>query len=162
MDDVKLTQLICFILGTIPGWDWSSADPGTVKTISDEFTDTYFDELPYSLGDHVSDPADVVIFYGALGASPDRAVGVRVYGTTDEPDLRWRRVQIRFRGERGRPDGADALATPAFEALHGLSRLAGISGISRQSMSPAGADDNRREERTENYLVLLDNDEALT
>jgi hypothetical protein len=29
-------------------------------------------------------------------------------------------------------------------------------------MSPAGADDNRREERTENYLVVLDNPEALT
>jgi hypothetical protein len=29
-------------------------------------------------------------------------------------------------------------------------------------MSPAGTDDNRREERTENYLVLLDNPEALT
>ena len=139
MDDVALTELICSILGTIPGWDWTREDP-----------------------DHVYAPDAVVIFYGALGPEPDTAVGVRVYGTTDERDLRWRRVQLRLRGERGRPDGADALSAPSFAALHGLSRLGGISSISRQSMAPAGADGNRREERTENYLIILDNLEALT
>jgi hypothetical protein len=29
-------------------------------------------------------------------------------------------------------------------------------------MAPAGADDNRREQRTENYLIILDNLESLT
>ena len=139
MDDVTLTMLICSILGEIPDWDWNPGDPDYI---------------------YAADP--VIIFYGALGTTPDKAVGVRVYGTTDERHLGWRRVQLRLRGEQGRPDGADALSTPSFAALHGLSRLRGISSITRQSMAPAGADDNRREERTENYLIILDNLEALT
>lgn len=140
MDDAALTKLLCSILGELPGWEWQdSADQ----------------EAPF--------PDDaVVVYYGAIGPKPDRAVGVRVYGATDEEleHLHWRRVQLRLRGEAGRPDGADALATQAFQALQGLSRVKGINGISRQSFSPAGADLNRREERTENYLIILDNQEA--
>lgn len=135
--------MVCSILGEIPGWDWHDSDEDLDHAV------------PY-----VNPPGAVVVFYGALGTAPDKAAGVRVYAGTDERDLGWRRVQIRLRGEQGRPDGADALATPAFDALHGLSRLGGISSISRQSMAPAGADDNRREQRTENYVVLLDNAEA--
>jgi len=139
LDDATLTMLICATLGTIPGWDWNPDDP-----------------------EHVYAKDAVVIYYGALGTEPDKGVGVRVYGTTDERDLSWRRVQLRLRGERGRPDGADRLSAPSFAILHGLSRLGGISSITRQSMAPAGADDNRREERTENYLIILDNQESLT
>ena len=139
MDDEALTILICSILGEIPGWDWNLDDP-----------------------DHVYASDAVVIFYGALGTEPDTAVGVRVYGTTDEDDLASRRVQLRLRGGKGRPNGADQLAAPALTTLHGVSRRGGISSIRRQSMAPAGADDNRREERTENYLIILDNLEALT
>ena len=139
MDDVTLTMLICSILGEIPDWDWNPGDPDYI---------------------YAADP--VIIFYGALGTTPDKAVGVRVYGTTDERHLGWRRVQLRLRGEPGRPDGADALATPALDVLQGFSRRGGISSITRRSMAPAGADDNRREERTENYLIILDNLEALT
>jgi hypothetical protein len=130
LDDATLTKLICFTLGEMPGWDWHDSDE-----------DADGDEL------HVYAPDAVVVFYGALGTEPDTAVGVRVYGTTDERDLSWRRVQLRIRGARGRPDE--------------LSRLGGISTISRQSMAPAGADGNRREERTENYLIILDNQESL-
>ncbi|POH63633.1 MULTISPECIES: phage tail terminator protein [Cryobacterium] len=145
MDDVTLTKLICSILGEIPGWDWHDSDL----------------DLP---GDepHVYAPDSVVVYYGSIGTEPDKAAGVRVYGTTDEQDLGWRRVQLRLRGGQGRPDGADALAAPSLGALHGLSRVGGISSISRKSMAPAGADDNRREMRTENYLIILDNLEALT
>ena len=141
LDDRTLTMLICSILGGIPGWDWNPDDPN-----------------------HVYASDAVVIFYGALGTAPDTAVGVRVYGATDSLLEHYgsRRVQLRLRGEPGRPDGADVLAAPAFAALQGLSRSSGISSISRLSMAPAGADDNRREERTENYVVLLDNPEAMT
>jgi hypothetical protein len=141
LDDATLTKLICSILGEIPGWDWNLDDPGRVPAAD-----------------------DVVIFYGAIGTAPDRAVGVRVYASTDDLIEHYgtRRVQLRLRGERDRPDGADALAAPAFDALQGLSRRGGISGISRLSMAPAGADDNRREMRTENYLIILDNQESLT
>ena len=131
-------MLICSILGTIPGWDWNPDGTGPV----------------------VSDP--VTIFYGALGTTPDTAVGVRIYASTDSLTEHYgsRRVQIRVRGAQGRPDGADELAGLAFAAIQGLSRMGGVSGISRLSLSPAGTDDNRREERTENYLITLDNLEA--
>ncbi|WP_233197834.1 minor capsid protein [Cryobacterium sp. Y57] len=137
MDDVALTKIICGELGAIAGWAWR--ENGPVYTAD-----------------------EVAVFYGTLGTGPDKAAGVRVYGTTDERFLGWRRVQLRLRGGPGRPDGADALSTPSFAALHGLSRMGGISSISRESMAPAGADDNRREMRTENYLIILDNLEALT
>jgi len=137
LDDVALTKLVCTELGTISGWAWRENGPA-----------------------YTAD--EVGIFYGAIGTTPDKAVGVRVYGSSAERHLGWRRVQLRLRGDPGRPDGADALATPALDALQGLSRRGGISGITRQSMAPAGADDNRREERTENYLIILDNLEALT
>lgn len=139
MNDAELTKLICALLGDIPGWEWSGDDP----------------ESAY--------PDDAVgIFYGALGTTPDKAVGVRVYATTDDRinHLATRRVQLRLRGARGRPDGADELAAAAFDALQELSRVGGISDISRLSMAPAGADTNRREERTENYQIILDNQEA--
>lgn len=139
LGDVALTKLICEQLGTIPEWAWRPEGP------------TYSE-------------AEVGIFYGALAASPDRAVGVRVYAAIDiELEyLHWRRVQLRMRGGRGRPEGADELAGLAFEALQGLSRLGGISGVSRLSMAPAGADENGRQERTENYQITLDNQEALS
>jgi hypothetical protein len=142
LDDADLTNLICSILGDIEGWDWHPREGDA-------------DEFEY--------PSETVgIFYGAIGSAPDTAVGVRVYGSTDNllEHYGWRRVQLRHRGARGRPDGADALAALSFEALQGLSRVGGINGISRQSMAPAGADSNRREERTDNYIITLDNLEA--
>lgn len=131
-EDVELTKRVCELLGTIDDWVWPSTST-----------------------------ADVGVFYGRIGDSPSRAVGARVYMTSDErDDVAWRRLQLRFRGERGDPTGADRLADRAFVRLHRLSRLGGISGISRLSMAPSGADENGREERTDNYLIILDNPEA--
>jgi hypothetical protein len=142
LNDAELTKLICSLLGERDGWAWGGDDP--------EFT--YPDD-------------SVAVFYGALGATPDRAVGVRTYGATESRIgnffLSTRLIQLRLRGAQGRPDGADELAAEAFDALHGLSRVGGISDITRRSMAPAGTDYNRREERTENYQIILDNQEAL-
>lgn len=138
LDDVELTQEICTQLGGITGWEWRPTGPAYTS-------------------------AEVGVFYGAIGTSPDRAVGVRVYGSTDTRDgPASRRVQVRFRGAPGNPAGADDLAGQAFPVLTGLSRVGGISGVSRLSMAPLGADSNRREERTDNYIITLDNQEALT
>lgn len=138
MDDVTLTKYICAALGDIDGWSW--AETGN-----------------YSAG-------VVGVFYGAIGPSPDKACGVRVYAATDNDieHTHWRRVQLRLRGAKRRPDGADELAGQALDVLPRLSRVGGISGVSRLSMAPAGADENGREERTENYLIILDNQEALS
>lgn len=138
MDDSTLTQTICAILGRLPGWAWRPNGP-----------------------DYTED--EVGIFYGAIQPTPHRAVGVRVYSATDSADGTapdQRRVQLIIRGHPDRPDGADVLAGFAFLVLHGLSRVGGINGISRTSMGPLGADDNGRQERSDNYSITLDNPEA--
>lgn len=136
MDDATLTHIICAELGRIPGWEWRTSGP--------KYSD-----------------AVAGIFHGPIASYAARGVGVRVYDG-DDPliDPTTRSVQLRFRGQRGRPDGAEILANPAFVVLTGLTRLHGISGIRRISFSPLGEDDNQREQRTDNYLVTLDNLEA--
>lgn len=138
MNDRELTILLCEILGSIPGWSWSAAG--------------------------ASYPAGVVgVFYGSIGATPDRAVGVRIY-SGDDPLIYSpiRRMQLLVRGARGRPDGADTLASLAFLVLQSKARYRGISRIERNSFGPLGADGNGREERTDNYLIALDNMEAIS
>ncbi|WP_105567129.1 minor capsid protein [Microbacterium halophytorum] len=135
MDDTTLTRLLLIYLSGVPGWEWRPAGP--------EYTS-----------------AEVGLFYGPIAAAPDRAIGVRVYATEDDRHLSQRRVQIRFRGARGRVDGADQLASTAFAALGGLSRVDRILSATRISMAPLGADTNGRDERTDNYLITLDNLEA--
>jgi hypothetical protein len=140
VDDAALTTLLCDILGTVPGWEWRPTGPAYTAN-------------------------EVAIYYGAIPEEKVRAsVGVRIYQTSDDTveALHSRRAQLRFRGPRGVRDGADKLAHPAFLVLTGLSRVGGISGISRISMAPLGADENGREERTDNYTITLDNTEAST
>ena len=137
MNDSTLTRTVCGLLGEIPGWAWRPDGPAYTAS-------------------------EVGVFYGAIGASPDRAAGVRVYGSDDDlvTGLAVRRVQVWVRGAPRDPSGADALADAAFGVLQGLSRREGISGISRLSMAPLGADTNGREERSDNYIVTIDNPEA--
>ena len=136
MNDRDVTLAICELLGRMPGWSW---DPSG----------------PYPVG-------QVVIFYGAIPPAPDRAIGVRVYGGTDNAQVYQpvRRVQLRFRGARGAPDDADQMADWAFRLLHGASRIKGLNHVERSSFGPLGADQNGRQERTDNYVIILDNLEA--
>lgn len=136
MDDATLTLTICRLLGKLPGWQWSETTP------------------------YVS--SKVAVFYGAILAEPDRAVGVRVYGNSDVGAIRQRRVQIRTRGARLAVRGADDLATIHSTVLPGAGRLPGISGITHISMTPHGVDSSGRQERTDNYIITLDNMEAFT
>jgi hypothetical protein len=137
VDDVQLTYRICEILGRVPGWSWTP-DP----------------EAP----DY---PESVVgLRYGEIQPTPDRTIGVRVYASTDE-DVLSRRVQLRLRGGRHDRTGADRLAGVAFTVLQELSRVGGISDIRRISTGPLGADESGREERSDNYQIILDNPEAL-
>jgi len=140
VDDATLTKLLCQILGGVAGYTWRENGP--------EYT-----------------ASEVGIYYGAIPEGNYRAaIGVRVYGGTDDnvTSLHGRRAQLRFRGGKRHRGGADSLAHPAFLVLTGLSRTGGISGISRISFDPAGADGNGREERTDNYIITLDNTEAST
>lgn len=137
MNDSTLTRLVCSLLADLPGWEWRPFGP-----------------------DYQDD--ETAIFYGAIDATPDRAIGARVYSGTDDPVkvLSSRRMQLRFRGRPGRVDDADNMADLAFLRLQGVSRVGGISGIRRESMSPSTADDTDRQQRTDNYTLILDNQEA--
>jgi hypothetical protein len=137
VDDATLTKTVCMILGRVPGWEWRPTGPAYTA-------------------------AEVGIYYGAIKDTPDRAIGVRVYSIpSDNPDTdRQRGVQLRIRGGRGRPDGADVIASVARPVLAGIVRQYGISEITFTSMAPLGADQNGRQERTENALITLDNPEA--
>lgn len=98
--------------------------------------------------------ADRAVFLRALQAAPDTAVAVEVYDVTDDvvlPNVEVR-VQLRF---RGRGDAADDFADDVFQVLHGQYHFqAGALVIQRSRRlyaTPLGVDDNRREERTDNY-----------
>lgn len=103
-------------------------------------------------------PTNVVgIFYGPIGTTPDRAIGITRYGGTGpltNDDHRGRRlVQIRVRGKPGDTKSADDLAD-AVDAV--LARMPPTQGLSSEWASgplPLGADGNRRTELTLNYLV---------
>ncbi|WP_193596073.1 minor capsid protein [Microbacterium sp. YJN-G] len=135
MDDSDLTVRLCEIVGALPIFAWRPNGP--VYTAS-----------------------EIGVFYGTIPDAPDRAVGIRVYSPIDEPDLLSRRVQLHVRGGRGLPFGADRIAGVLFSVFHERARGDGIVSIRRTSAVPLGADGNGREERTENYLVVLDNVEA--
>ena len=136
MNDDDLTILICETLGHMPGWNWWETS------------------TPY--------PVDEVgIYYGDLPADgPDQAIGVSVYDAQDPLHLSWRNVQLRIRGKQRDKRSADKLGSFAFIAMQRLSRVGGISDTSRISFAPLGADGNAREERTENYIIILDNPEV--
>lgn len=139
MDDAAVTLALCELLGQVPGWHWSPT-PTTVPA------------------------GGVVIVYGDIPDSPDRAIGVRVYGGADDAVVYQpvRSVQLRIRGARGDKDDADRIAGFTFALLQGRSRVKGLSWIQRDTFGPLGADANGREERTENYSVHVDNPEVGT
>lgn len=135
MDDETLTIRLAEYLAQVPGWEWRPRGPAYT-------------------------PAETGIYYGPLAASADRGIGIRVYGGDDDRYLAQRRVQLRFRGAKGSVFAADRMAGIGFTLLDSLDRYRGLLGAARISFAPTGADANGREERTDNYLITLDNVEA--
>lgn len=136
MDDVTVTTTLCEILAARTGWAWQPTGPA------------------YTSG-------QVALFYGPIGATPDRAVGVTLYTGTDELEngLAVRRAQVRYRGAVGDPAGADRLADAGFEALQGLARVSGLSLVTRVLVAQLGTDKNARQERADSYQIVIDNQE---
>ncbi|MGV8972912.1 MAG: phage tail terminator protein [Rhodoglobus sp.] len=134
MDTSTVTTTVCALLDTANVGEWRPSGPA------------------YSAG-------EVGIFYGPILAAPDRAMGVTTYLQTDDPEtcLAVRMVQVRYRGAKGIPNGADILADAGFAALHMLHHTSGIARITRSSTAPFGADGNGRQERVDNYRVIIDN-----
>lgn len=99
------------------------------------------------------------IFYGRIGTTPNRACGITLYATSDEPGDQVagpRRVQFRFRGEPNRPASADDMADAAFDGLQGAMRVGGLLLIKRVSSAQLGIDGNGRPERADNYEIQPD------
>lgn len=103
---------------------------------------------------------DRAITVKALPATPDTAVAVTVYDVDDDlvlphvPVL----VQFRFRAARGSRTAVDDFADEAFGVLHGRRFYVGdllVQQCRRLSVAPLGADDNGREERADNYELVL-------
>jgi len=99
----------------------------------------------------------VGIFYGPIGPSPNRAVGLTRYGGTgllSNDDVRGPRlVQARIRGNPGDPVSADDLADAVDAVLSQMPRTQGLSSEWASGPLPLGADGSRRTELTLNYLV---------
>lgn len=136
MDDDDLTEAICLLL--------QDAGVGLFETAA--------------TGDQVQ-----VIYGDVAAAGVDRAIGVTVYApVVDDPQngLTARRVQLRSRGAPGDRRGANQLAGAAFPVLHRTIRSRGVAFGVRVSFTPLGADGNRRQGRTDNYTITLDNPEA--
>lgn len=138
MDDATLTKAICAALGTVPGWNWTE-DPDT--------------EYPTD---------EVGIYYGAIAETPDRAIGIRLYSvpSDDENTARTRRIQARIRGARRDRDDADQIASVLRTVLPRMRPPAGVALISYYSTGDLGPDNNQREQRTENFTIILDNQES--
>lgn len=133
--DVALTTRLAEILGRVPTFAWRPHGPAYTST-------------------------EVAIFYGRVLDAPDRAIGVRVYSSADMEHLSRRRVQLHVRGRRDDVADADRIADVLSTVLDQRLRGDGIASITRTSFSQLGADKNGRDERTENYLITLDNLEA--
>jgi len=138
LDDADLTRWLVEQLGTIDGWLWSADDP-------------------YDYTQNV-----VTLHEGGIAADARRSVGVRIFGGEDdeETETKTRRVQLRSRGNEGDPNDANRVADAAFAHLRRLLREGVVSAVTRTSFDPAGVDQNGREGRTDNYLIIFDNEEA--
>lgn len=100
-----------------------------------------------------------VIAAKRLPATPDAGIAITVYATEadDHRDggARIRRVQFWSRGRRGDPFSADRLGDDLLAHLHWLHSDPVISRAQRLSFALLGPDGNGRDERTDNYQVIL-------
>lgn len=127
-----------------------------------EATATYLDAQ--GVGDYNPSgyqSADTAIVFGPVPISPDRGIGLTVYGSDDNvrQAISEYRMQIWCRGVAGSTVDAGTLAGAVFNALQGIQdRLWGALWLiqcRRVSFVPQGIDDNQRQERAENYVFRV-------
>ena len=100
-------------------------------------------------------PGLPIIAAKRIPAAPDAAIGVTVYLTVDELATSARRAQFRFRGAPHDPFGPDRLSDAVFRLLHMRHHDGHISRMKRESSAVLGMDGNSRDERTDNYEIIL-------
>ncbi|MDO5500422.1 MAG: minor capsid protein [Propionibacteriaceae bacterium] len=104
---------------------------------------------------------DTAITLKRLPASPDQAISVTLYDHEDAAyglaDA-WARVQLRFRAP-GPVTAVDDLADAAHAVLNDRHNFdmggVRVSRARRLNVAPMGQDANRREERADNYELIL-------
>lgn len=105
--------------------------------------------------------SETAVVFGPVPESPDRAVGLTFYGSTDHPTepLSTYRVQAWCRGNSGDSLDANEVADAVFRALHGRESLtwSGVFAVQvlRISVVPVGADAAGRAQRADNYEVTV-------
>lgn len=112
------------------------------------------DGTPYS-------PGETAVTLKRLPTSPDAAIAIASYDVEDGTDQPVHRVlvQLRFRAGGSRT-AVDDLADAAKTVLHMRHRYDLPGGVRvqrsrRLSVADLGTDDNRREERADNYELIL-------
>lgn len=90
-----------------------------------------------------------------LASSPDAGIAITVYATEDDITARIRRVQFWSRGDRDDPFSADRIADDLLAHLHWLHNDPVVSRARRLSFAQLGQDGNGRDERTDNYQIIL-------
>ncbi len=107
-------------------------------------------------------PTETGITGYALPSTTDRAIAITPYDTDDPldgPAVRF--VQLRSRGRARQQFDAGDLADLAFAVLHDRHHPdPRVARIVRVSSVPLGPDGNGRQERTDNYQIILNNPEA--
>ncbi|MGH3745810.1 MAG: minor capsid protein [Micromonosporaceae bacterium] len=110
-------------------------------------------------------PAEIPIVLGSLPTSPDRALGLALYGAQQSSDDvaqadSMTGLQVRVRGRKGDTTIVDDLADEVFEQLQGLSDHTLSTGVhlllvDRRIVAPLGMDGNGRYERADSYDLTV-------
>lgn len=119
------------------------------------------DVTPWVYSDELAGTVQLAVI--GVPDQPDRVVVVNTYGDAwQDPTspVGGIMVQLRFRSRRDMPLDVKALATTAFDVLHGATHLTlggvHVDSIYRDSYAELGRDSTRRWERTDNYQMTVD------
>ena len=107
------------------------------------------------IGTQTPTPGFPVIAAKRLPASPDEGIAITVYLAEDDLMVATRRVQFWFRGKPRDPFGPDRLAQDVYQVMRGRHHDGQVSRIWRDSIAVLGIDGNGRDERSDNYTIIL-------
>lgn len=101
------------------------------------------------------------VFFKELPTSPDRCVALTAYASSDDATRNESvvRVQFWFRGVAGVATDVDVLADSVFMWLQGMTHVdygtVHVAQALRVSAIQLGMDDNKRNERSDNYSFQI-------
>ncbi|MFF9284868.1 minor capsid protein [Streptomyces griseosporeus] len=124
---------------------------GLARTLADAGVATYRTSGAYTAG-------ETAITDTVMPSTPDRAVVLTAYDTTDDPALTDCTIAVQVRTRVGLdPRECADLDDAAFAVLHGLRDrqfgTARVVLVKRDNSAPMGRDANGRHERTSTYTI---------